>query len=72
MDLSGLDTWTEEDQTDAKTLPWEFAGIFSKDNLGLGRTSVVKHKIHLTDYIPFQERYGRIQPGLYEEVSEHL
>ena len=38
----------------------------------LGRTDFVKHKINLTDDMPFKDPYRRIPPGLYEEVRQHL
>ena len=46
--------------------------MFTLDDLDLGHTSVVKHKIRLNDYTPFKERYRRIPPHQYEEVKKHL
>jgi len=46
--------------------------MFAKSNIDLGKTSVVKHSIELTDTVPFKERSRRINPALYEEVREHL
>ena len=40
--------------------------------MDLEKTSEVKHKIQLTNYTPFKERFRRILPGLYKEVREHL
>ena len=42
------------------------------DDLDLGHTSVVKHKIKLNDYTPIKERYGRIPPHQYDKVRRHL
>ena len=38
----------------------------------MGKTSIVKHKIKLTDNVPFRERYGRISPHQFEELRKHL
>ena len=41
-------------------------------NMDLGKTSLVKHSIGLTDNTPFKECYWQILPSMYEEVREHL
>ena len=46
--------------------------LFALDDLDLGHTSIVKHKIELDDYRPFKDRYQRIPPHQYEEVRRHL
>ena len=48
------------------------AFIFSKHDLDMGRTNLVKHNIVLTDPIPFKERYRTIPPQLFSEVKAHL
>ena len=40
--------------------------IFSQNDLDLGKTSIVKHSIKLTDPILFKECYQHIPPGMYE------
>ena len=50
----------------------EYAGITAMSNMDLGKTSLVKHSIELTDNTPFKEYYQQIPPCLYEEVREHL
>ena len=42
------------------------------DDSELGCTSLVQHKIHLTDEKPFKEHYQRIPPQQFEEVRAHL
>jgi hypothetical protein len=49
---------------------WE--NVFSKNDKDLGRTSLVKHQINLTDETPIKQRHHRIPPGMYEEVKKHL
>ena len=46
--------------------------MLALDDLDLGHTSVVKHKIKSNDYTPFKERYRRISPHQYDEVRRHL
>ena len=45
---------------------------FALDDLELGKTSIVKHKIKLVDSEPFKERYCRIPPYQFKEVRKHL
>ena len=46
--------------------------IFSKNDLDLGKTDMVKYKIKVTDETPFKEQYRRIPPSQYEAVRKHL
>ena len=47
--------------------------MFAKDDLNLGRMSVVKHEIKLEEGTPpLHEQYHHIPPWLYEEVRRHL
>ena len=48
------------------------AKVFSKDDMDMGRTSLVKHHIKLTDPVPFKEAYRRIPPQMYDEVKAHI
>ena len=72
LDLSGLDSWPKPLQEKAKNLLKSHQSLFAKHDLDMGRTSLVKHNIILTDPVPFKEKYRRIPPQLYEEVREHL
>ena len=49
-----------------------YSDIFSKDEIDLGKTDLVKHHIALTNYTPFKDKYRRIPPHLYEEVRSYL
>ena len=50
----------------------EYACIFLWNDLGLGKTSIIKHSIKLTDPTLFKECYKCIPPGIYEEVKAHI
>ena len=53
--LSGTQEWSLESQNAAKALLKEYSCVFSRNNLDLSRSSIVKHKIK--DEIPFKDRY---------------
>ena len=72
LDLTEMEQWEEKDRESALQLFQEFQYLFALDDMELGKTDKVKHKIELTDYTPFKERYRRIPPHLYEEVRKHL
>ena len=48
------------------------AKTFSKNDLDMGRTNLVKLQIKLTDPVPFKEAYRRIPPQMYDEVKAHI
>ena len=64
--------WTEMDQQEALKFLTDYGVVFAEDDMDLGKTSLVKHQINLTDYRPFKERYRHIPPHQYEEVRKHL
>ena len=41
-------------------------------NLDLGKTALIKHKIQLTDQTPFKEHYQHIPPHMYDDVRAHI
>ena len=55
IDLSGIDDWHPKIQQEAQDSICEYACIFSQNDLDLGKTSIVKHSIKLTDLTPFKE-----------------
>ena len=72
IDLSELENWPEHLQVEAKEMLKRNAKTFSKNDLDMGRTNLVKHHIKLTDPIPFKEAYRRIPPQMYDEVKAHI
>ena len=70
--LSGCDSWPEELRCKARALIEEYQDIFALDDNELGKTSLVKHKIKLTDPEPIKQRARRIPPHQYTEVRKHL
>ena len=72
IDLSGLEDWPEHLQNEAKEMLKRNAKTFSKTDLDMGRTNLVKHHIKLTDPVPLKEAYRRIPPQIYHEVKAHI
>ena len=72
IDLSGLENWLEHLQQEAKEMLKRNAKVFSKTDMDMGRTNLVKHHIKLTDPVPFKEAYRRIPPQMYDEVKAHI
>ena len=57
LDLSGVQAWTDQEKQEIRDLLTEHHGLFTLDDLELGKTSLVKHSIKLTNETPFKERY---------------
>ena len=72
IDLSGLESWPEHLQKEAKEMLKRNAKVFSKTDMDIGRTNLVEHHIKLTDSVPFKEAYRRIPPQMYDEVKAHI
>ena len=72
LDLTGIGSWMEQQQNSVKKLLEEYQHLFALNLKELGRTSLVQHKIKLSNDKPFKERYRRIPPHQYEEVQKHL
>ena len=66
LDLSSLESWSEVDQQKAVNLLKEYHHLFALDNLELGCTSQVKHKIRVMDPVPYKQRYHRIPLNQFE------
>ena len=68
LELSGLKSWTEENQEKALNLLAKYHDIFTLEDGEMGCTKVAKHKIEVMDPKPFKERPRNIPSGLLEEV----
>ena len=73
VNLSGCTEWDPVDQQEVRKILAEYVDVFAKDNLDLGQTSVIKHKMTLKEGAKLiKECYRRVPPGLYDEVQKHL
>ena len=72
MDLTGIQDWDSEDQKEAGILFREYTCIFSQHYLDLGKMSLVKYHIKLTDEAPSQQHYRRIPLSMYKAVKKHM
>jgi len=71
VDLSKSNIANDE-LSQARNLLINFDEIFSRDDMDVGLSSLVKHNIHLTNNIPFKQRYRRIPPSMFVEVQRHI
>ena len=72
LDLTGIESWTEQQQCSVKKLLEEYQHLFALNLKELGKTSLVQHEIRLSNNTPFKERYRRIPPHQYEEVLQEI
>ena len=59
-------------KTEVKDMLKRNAKTFSKNDLDMSRTNLVKHHIKLTDPLPLKEAYRRIPSQMYDEVKAHI
>ena len=72
LELSGLESWKEENKEKALNLLAEYHDIFALEDGKMGCTEAVEYKIKVTDPRPFKGRLRNIPSGLLDEVKEHL
>ena len=73
MQLNLDESDLNEEQKDlAEKLFRKWNSIFSKGDLGIGRTKLVENHIKLNNEEPFKDPHRRIPPGIITEVREHL
>ena len=72
LDLKGLKEWPESEQKQARELLLKWEHLFTHSNLDLGKTALIKHKIRLTEQMPFKERYRCIPPHMYDDIRAHI
>ena len=51
-------------------LKWKH--LFLHNDLDLGKTALNKHKIELTDWMPFKEHYHNITLHMYDDARAHI
>ena len=72
LDLTCITDWPEDLQQQVHELMIESQHLFALNDLELGKTSMVKHEIKLSNPVPFKDRYRHIPPHEFEEVRNHL
>ena len=65
-------TLPTEEQLQLKELLKKHEDIFSRSETDIGHCDLIKHRIDLTDEIPFKQRHRRIPPNMIDEVRRHL
>ena len=72
LDLTDSVDWPEDLQQQVHELMIEYEHLFALNDLELGKTSMVKHEIKLSNPVPFKDRYRCILPHEFDEVRNHL
>ena len=72
LDLQCLMEWPESEQKQARELLLKWEYLFVHSNLDLGKTALTKHKIQLTNQMPFKGHYRLIPPHMYNDVRAHI
>ena len=68
-DLAGLEEWNRVEQKEAQELITGYASIFAMSDIDLGKTSLVKHSIKLTDNTLYKEWYWPIPPVCMKKLG---
>ena len=71
-DLQGLKEWPESEQKWARELLLKWEHLFVHSDLDLGNSALIKHKIRLTEQMPFKEQYRCILPHIYDNMRAHI
>lgn len=50
----------------------KYEDVFSKHDEDIGHSSMVHHRMELSDSVPFKQRHRRIPPAMLDEVRGHL
>ena len=72
LDLHGLTEWPESEQKQARELLLKWEHLFVHSDLDLGKITLIKHKIQLTDQMPFKEHYWYTPPNMYDDMRAHI
>ena len=72
LELSGLESWTEENKERALNLLAEYHDIFALEDGEMGCTEATEHRIEVTDPKPFKGKLRNIPLDLLEEMKDHL
>ena len=62
LDLSGIKEWSEDLQQEVHDLIVEYQHLFALNDLELRKTSKVKHKIKLSNPVPFKDKIPSDSP----------
>ncbi|KAK3083976.1 hypothetical protein FSP39_006179 [Pinctada imbricata] len=62
----------DSDNEKAKSLLIRYSDLFAKSDEGVGRTSLVKHKINTGDKAPIKQKPRRLPMQMHKEVETHV
>ena len=64
--------FSEEQKLELRQFLNKWRHVFSSGLTDSENCDLVKHKINLSENVPFREPYRRIPPALFQEIREHL
>ena len=70
LDLQGLKEWPNQSRNRLGELLLKWEHLFACNDLDLGKTALIKHKIRLTDQTPFKERYRCIPEPISKKMLD--
>ena len=59
LNLQGLEEWSKKEQDQARELLVKWEHLFACSSLDLGKTSLIKHWIQLTNQMPLRSVTGK-------------
>ena len=72
QDIHIGDGLTKDQDKQIRDLLNKHSDIFSTGDTDIGQCNLFKHRIELSNPIPFKQRHRRIPPGMVNEVRQHL
>jgi len=63
---------TDVERTRVQDLVTNYEDVFSTNDMDVGLTSLVKHRIQLNDNTPFKQRFRKIPHAMFAEVQQHI
>ena len=63
---------TDDEKEQVQQMLQKWKNVFAFSSTELGCAKGVKHRMVLTDDVPFKDRPRRIPPAMYDEVKQHL
>ena len=66
------ETLTLRQMDEVQVLLRDFKDIMSTSDIDIGHNTSVKHRIELSNELPFKQRYRKVPPSMIDQVRDHL
>ena len=57
---------------EVQVLLQDYKDIMSTSDIDIGHNTSVKHRIELSNELPFKQRYRKVPPSMIDQVRDHL